>query len=72
MNINTETVSLFFTGVSLIGGGIIYMITQLHKIDKKVKSTEEINEMIDLKIFKHVEKCRTSKKESTNEQRKLA
>jgi capsular polysaccharide biosynthesis protein len=48
-------------GVSLIGGGIVYMITQLHRIDKKVKTPEEINDMIDLKVFKHIEKCKGHK-----------
>jgi capsular polysaccharide biosynthesis protein len=54
------------TFATALGSAIVYMITQLHKIDKKVKSPEEINDMIDLKMFKHIEKCRADKKDRQN------
>ena len=52
---------------AILSGAIIYIITQLHKIDKKVKSPQEINDMIKLEIFRHIERCRDekTKKEKT-------
>lgn len=37
------------------------ILAELHKLDKKIKTEKELNDIIDLKLFKHVEKCRLAR-----------
>lgn len=60
-----EVIGLFFAWTSLFGTGLVYIITKLHSIDKKVRSDTEIEGMIELKLFRHLEKCRNDRKDKT-------
>lgn len=62
-------VSAVFNVVSLIvilflvpkSGKIEKIYEMVHNLENRILSTQEIDEKIDLKIFKHMEKCRQDK-----------